>query len=64
MVNKDMAYCADCAVLLHLGESKESRLFKDFQGIEGEAPREDEAAPVAGSGADHWRDIAGRGPDS
>lgn len=30
-VNKDMAYCMDCATLLHLGESKESRMFRDFQ---------------------------------
>ncbi|MDQ3001961.1 MAG: hypothetical protein M3Y08_11965 [Fibrobacterota bacterium] len=32
VVNKDMAYCNDCANLLHLGESKESRLFNDMQG--------------------------------
>ena len=31
VVNKDMAYCMDCATLLHLGESKESRMFSDFQ---------------------------------
>ncbi len=31
VVNKDMAYCMDCATLLHLGESKESRMFRDFQ---------------------------------
>jgi hypothetical protein len=31
VVNKDMAYCGDCSSLLHLGESKESRLFRDFQ---------------------------------
>jgi hypothetical protein len=31
VVNKDMAYCGDCAALLHLGESKESRMFRDFQ---------------------------------
>lgn len=30
IVNKDMAYCIDCAALLHLGESKESRLFSDM----------------------------------
>jgi hypothetical protein len=32
VVNKDMAYCSDCANLLHLGESKESRLFNDVPG--------------------------------
>lgn len=31
VVNKDMAYCEECAALLHLGESKESRMFRDFQ---------------------------------
>ncbi|MDB5106253.1 MAG: hypothetical protein JWP91_3942 [Fibrobacteres bacterium] len=31
VVNKDMAYCADCASLLHLGESKESRMFNDMK---------------------------------
>lgn len=46
VVNKDMAYCSECAVLLHLGESKESRMFKDLQGLEGEAPRDSELAPV------------------
>jgi hypothetical protein len=30
IVNKDMAYCAECAALLHLGESKESRMFNDM----------------------------------
>lgn len=30
VVNKDMAYCIDCASLLHLGESKESRMFSDM----------------------------------
>jgi hypothetical protein len=30
IVNKDMAYCMDCANLLHLGESKESRMFSDM----------------------------------
>jgi hypothetical protein len=32
VVNKVMAYCADCATLLHLGESKESRMFNDPKG--------------------------------
>jgi hypothetical protein len=32
VVNKVMAYCADCAALLHLGESKESRAFNDSTG--------------------------------
>jgi hypothetical protein len=49
VVNRDMAYCGECAVLLHLGESKESRMFKDLQGIEGEPPREAELAPIADS---------------
>ncbi|HKP98328.1 MAG TPA: hypothetical protein VJ385_21540 [Fibrobacteria bacterium] len=31
IVNKDMAYCNECAALLHLGESKESRIFNDMQ---------------------------------
>ncbi len=31
IVNKDMAYCNECAALLHLGESKESRMFNDMQ---------------------------------
>lgn len=39
-VNKDMAYCPECAALLHLGESKESRMFRDFQdNPEIEAPQ-------------------------
>ena len=46
VVNKDMAYCRDCAVILHLGESKESRMFKDFQGEEAPGPAE--TGPVAG----------------
>ena len=50
VVNKDMAYCGACAVLLHLGESKESRLFnKDLQGLEGEAPPASDLAPIADS---------------
>lgn len=32
VVNKVMAYCSDCAALLHLGESKESRMFNDPKG--------------------------------
>lgn len=47
VVNKDMAYCGDCAVLLHLGESKESRMFKDLRGIEGEPGREADLVSVA-----------------
>lgn len=31
VVNKDMGYCEECAALLHLGESKESRMFSGFQ---------------------------------
>jgi hypothetical protein len=42
VVNKDMAYCDDCANLLHLGESKESKMFQGFQegaeAGEGEPP--------------------------
>jgi hypothetical protein len=34
VVNKDMAYCAECAALLHLGESKESRMFNDMKDKE------------------------------
>lgn len=45
VVNKDMAYCGECTLLLHLGESKESRMFKDLQGIEGEAPHDADLAP-------------------
>lgn len=45
VVNKEMAYCSDCADLLHLGESKESRLFNDPQGQPEGSPRP-EAVPV------------------
>lgn len=31
VISKDMAYCCDCAKLLRLGESKESKMFKDLQ---------------------------------
>ena len=56
VVNKEMAYCADCASLLHLGESRESRMFNNGEpvpgmvapGTESSIPRpveeEDEAA--------------------
>lgn len=48
VVNKDMAYCIECAALLHLGESKESRMFRDFQdGSEVEAPTSADFAEVA-----------------
>lgn len=47
VVNRDMAYCGECAVLLHLGESKESRMFQDLRGIEGEDSGEAEPSPVA-----------------
>lgn len=53
-----MSYCDDCASLLHLGESKESKMFRGFQdNPEGEAPpgpdftgvpREEEGAPIEG----------------
>lgn len=43
-----MAYCPDCSTLLHLGESKESRLFKDFQdGPEAEGGHAAQPAVVA-----------------
>ena len=58
VVNKDMSYCDDCAALLHLGESKESKMFRDFQDTpDGEAPPgsdyngaplEEEGAPIEG----------------
>lgn len=54
VVNKDMAYCDDCAHLLHLGESKESRMFQGFQeGAEtgdGENPQGHGLAGVAMEG--------------
>lgn len=54
-----MSYCDDCAALLHLGESKESKMFRDFQDAPGEAgaplgpgfaevPLEEEGAPIEG----------------
>ena len=30
VINKNMAYCEECAGILHLGESKESQQFKAF----------------------------------
>lgn len=39
VVNKVMAYCSDCATLLHLGESKESRMFNDPKGAFPVSPR-------------------------
>ncbi len=33
VVNKSMAYCEDCSRILHLGESKESRMFSDLHDI-------------------------------
>jgi hypothetical protein len=46
VVNKDMAYCDDCAKLLHLGESKESKQFQGFQDAsESEGPPDPEAHP-------------------
>lgn len=48
VVNKDMAYCPDCSALLHLGESKESRMFKDFQdGPEAEGGNAVQPAAIA-----------------
>jgi hypothetical protein len=38
VVNKEMAYCAECAALLHLGESKESRMFSDMRELEAGGP--------------------------
>ncbi len=35
VVNKEMAYCSDCAALLHLGESKESRMFNSGEPVPG-----------------------------
>jgi hypothetical protein len=43
VVNKDMAYCLDCAHLLHLGESKESRMFSDMKDQPPGLPAEAEA---------------------
>jgi hypothetical protein len=43
VVNKDMAYCADCSALLRLGESKESRLFRGFH----DDPEAASAPPVS-----------------
>lgn len=45
MVNKDMAYCDECAAILHLGESRESRMFRDFQDQDGATP--DAVKPVS-----------------
>jgi hypothetical protein len=46
IVNKDMAYCSDCAALLHLGESKESRMFNDMQEKEPGRPTDGIPLPV------------------
>jgi hypothetical protein len=53
VVNKVMAYCSDCAALLHLGESKESRMFNDPKGafpasrpLPGDPPIDGEPLPV------------------
>ena len=35
VVNKEMAYCSDCASLLHLGESRESRMFNNGEPVPG-----------------------------
>lgn len=35
IVNKDMVYCRECAALLHLGESKESRMFNEMADAPG-----------------------------
>jgi|GEM_PF-3278639 len=48
VVNKDMAYCIECAALLHLGESKESRMFSDMRDP---VPQE-AATPASGPGLD------------
>ena len=47
VVNKVMAYCAECATLLHLGESKESRMFNDPKGAlpVSELPAREPGAP-------------------
>ena len=44
VVNKYMAYCPDCAHLLHLGESKEGRPLSDFHVLGRRPPEEVEAA--------------------
>lgn len=49
VVNKDMAYCDECAAILHLGESKESRMFRDFQDPDGAAA---DGAPADGETPD------------
>jgi hypothetical protein len=57
VVNKYMAYCAECAKLLHLGESKESRMLSDFHVTGRQPPEEmpvhagapDMDAPVPGA---------------
>lgn len=47
VVNKEMAYCDDCATLLHLGESKESKMFQDFQDpVESPNARDSDFAGV------------------
>jgi hypothetical protein len=45
VVNKEMAYCDDCARLLHLGESKESKMFQGFQ----DGSESGDAEPAHGS---------------
>lgn len=47
MVNKDMAYCDECAAILHLGESRESRMFRNFHDQDGANP--DAVAAVSGA---------------
>jgi hypothetical protein len=51
VVNKYMAYCSECAALLHLGESKESKPLSDFH-ITGRQPPADmpAEAPVSAGG--------------
>jgi hypothetical protein len=49
VVNKEMAYCDDCARLLHLGESKESKMFQGFQ----------DSADAGEAGPSHGPDLAG-----
>lgn len=48
VVNKYMAYCGECAKLLHLGESKESRTLSDFHVTGRHPPEEPVPVPVGG----------------
>jgi hypothetical protein len=45
VVNKYMAYCGECAQLLHLGESKESKTLSDFHVVGRQPPAEPPGEP-------------------